>query len=67
MCNGILLRETAKFLAKIFFIDGKESNAVTVGLLKLWGYISSAITPKNKFLIHGIAYINQLKNLEILI
>lgn len=39
MCDGIALREMVKFLAKLFFISSKISNAVTVGSLKLWGYI----------------------------
>ncbi len=39
MCDGITLRETAGFLAKLFFINGNISNPVTIGSLKLWGYI----------------------------
>lgn len=39
LCDGISLTEMAKFLAKLFFINGEVINPVTVGSLKLWGYI----------------------------
>ena len=39
MCDSISLRQTIKFLAKLFFINGEISNPVTIGSLNLWGYI----------------------------
>ena len=39
MCDGITLSQTMEFLAKLFFIGGNVSNPVTIGSLKLWGYI----------------------------
>lgn len=46
MCDGIPLKQTGEFLAKLFFVSAEVSNPVTVGSLKLWGYIP--------FLIIGI-------------
>ena len=46
MCDGITLKQMVRFLAKLFFINAEISNPVTVGALKLWGYIP--------FLIIGI-------------
>ena len=39
MCDSISLRQTIKFLEKLFFISGEISNPVTIGSLNLWGYI----------------------------
>ncbi len=39
LCDGIPLRQTAAFLAKLFYPGSGISNPVTIGSLKLWGYI----------------------------
>ena len=39
MCDGIQLKEMAVFLGKLFFINNAVINPVSVGSLKLWGYI----------------------------
>lgn len=39
MCDAIDMRAMIKFLAKLFFINGEVNNPVTIGSLKLWGYI----------------------------
>jgi Na+/glutamate symporter len=39
MNDGIGLKATFKFIAKLLFINGSIVNPVTIGSLKLWGYI----------------------------
>lgn len=39
MCDVVGVRVMVKFLAKLFFINGEINNPVTIGSLKLWGYI----------------------------
>ena len=39
MNDGIGLKATFKFIAKLLFINGNIVNPVTIGSLKLWGYI----------------------------
>ena len=39
MCDGITIREMSRFLGKLFFISGDITGRVTIGSLKLRGYI----------------------------
>lgn len=39
MCDGIGIKAMIEFLSKLFFINGKVINPVTIGSLKLWGYL----------------------------
>ena len=39
MCDSVSLSEMFRFLGKLFFVNAASADPVTVGSLKLWGYI----------------------------
>lgn len=39
MCDGISFGQMSGFLGKLLFIKGEIVNPVTLGSLKLWGYV----------------------------
>ena len=63
MCDGIPLKEMSVFLGKLFFINNAVINPVSVGSLKLWGYIPFLILG---FIVTTPIWVNKKKEINIL-